>query len=89
MTAKQMFLQVAKDEAETLAQYDAMLSECEDATEEDKAKMLEIMGDEFNHCLIALFTASNKMGVEIPSDGIENAMTGVTFKEEDDDANQS
>ena len=84
MTAKQMFLKVAKDEAETLVQYDVMLSECEDATEEDKAKMHEIMGDEFNHCLIALFTASKLMGVKIPSDGLENAMVDVTFTEDND-----
>lgn len=84
MTAKQVFLKVAQDEAQTLVDYEAMLAECEDATEEDKAKMREIMGDEFNHCLIALFTASSKIGVGIPSDGLEGAMSSVTFKEEND-----
>ena len=86
MTSKQMFLKVAKDEAETLATYDAMLAECEDATDEDKARMHEIMGDEFNHCLIALCSAASASGIEIPTDGLESAMSSVTFKGESDDA---
>lgn len=84
MTAKQMFLKVAKDEAETLVDYDAMLAECADATEEDRARMREIMGDEFNHCLIALFSAATAMDIEIASDGIESAMAGVKFEGDDD-----
>lgn len=85
MTSQQMFLKVAKDEAETLAEYDAILAECEDASEEDKARMREIMGDEFNHCLIALCSAATALNIEIPSDGIESALSGVTFKGEDDE----
>lgn len=70
MTAAQMFLRVAKDEAHTLYDYQLMLNDIEDFDEGAKAVMDEIMGDEFNHCLIALLSAKNALGIDIATDDI-------------------
>lgn len=66
-----MFLKIAKDEAQTLYEYQGMIQDAEDMNEEEKAIVDEIMSDEFNHCLIALLSASKIMGVKIAPDEIE------------------
>lgn len=67
-----MFLKVAQAEIQTLIDYQEMLDQSE---EEREAKPIldEIMGDEFNHALIALLTAAKIMDIEIPADGIKDA----------------
>lgn len=73
------WLKVATDECETLVKYSEFLENVE-----NKDQLKEIMGDEFNHALIALFTAAKLLDVTIASDGIEEAMSGVKFEGEDD-----
>lgn len=73
------WLTVAADECETLVTYSGLL-----ASVKDKEQLKEIMGDEFNHALIALFTAAKELDVTIASDGIEEAMAGVKFEGEND-----
>lgn len=69
MKDAQIFLNVAKDEIETLIQYQGMIDDAENP--EDVANALnEIMGDEFNHALIALISASKLLGIEIAQDDI-------------------
>lgn len=65
-----MFLQVAKDEIETLIQYQTMLDE---TAEQREARPIldEIMGDEFNHALISLLTAAKLLKIKIATDDIE------------------
>lgn len=70
MTTARMFLQVAKDEAQTLYDYQVMLDDIEDLEQGTKEIMDEIMGDEFNHCLIALLSAAKVMNVKIATDDI-------------------
>ena len=70
MTAAQMFLRVAEGEAHTLYDYQLMLNEVENFDEGVKAVMDEIIGDEFNHCLIALLSAKNALGIDIATDDI-------------------
>lgn len=71
MTVAQMLLQIAKDEAQTLYDYQTMLNDVEDMDDNAKAIVDEIMGDEFNHCLIALLSASKVLNVKIATDEIE------------------
>lgn len=69
MTSGELFLRIAKDEAETLANYQKMIDETE-LSEEEKAITDEIMSDEMNHCLIAILTASRVLGIKIATDDI-------------------
>lgn len=73
-----IFLNIAKDEIQTLIDYDKML-EGEDTdgseTRRDNELVSEIMSDEFNHALIALLTAANLMGIEIATDGVSDIPT--------------
>lgn len=71
------WLTVATDECQTLVTYSGLL-----ASVKDKEQLKEIMSDEFNHALIALFTAAKELDVTIASDGIEEAMSGVKFEGE-------
>lgn len=71
------WLTVAADECQTLVTYARLL-----ANVNDKEQLKEIMGDEFNHALIALFTAAKELDVTVASDGIEEAMSGVKFEGE-------
>lgn len=74
------WLLVATDECNTLVQYSELLNNVQ-----DKDRLREIMGDEFNHALIALFSAAKELDIEIASDGIEESMNGVKFAEDDDE----
>lgn len=75
------WLTVATDECETLDKYSLLLE-----TVKDKDQLKEIMGDEFNHALIALFTAAKLLDIKIAADGIEAAMDGVRFEGDDGNA---
>lgn len=70
-----IFLNIARDEIQTLIDYDKML-ESEDTdgseTRQDNEIIAEIMSDEFNHALLALLTAAALMGIEIASDGLSD-----------------
>lgn len=70
MKPAEVFLKIAKDEMETLATYQRMIDESELSFEEESA-VHEIMGDEFNHALIAMVYAKNILGIEIATDDIE------------------
>lgn len=76
------WLEVAKDELETLINYSVKLAEIQG----DKGRLEEIMGDEVNHALIAIFTATSLLGLSVPTDGLDEAMQGVNFKEEENEA---
>lgn len=69
MTSGELFLRIAQDEAKTLGDYQKMIDETE-LTDEEKAITDEIMSDEFNHCLIALISASRVLGIKIATDDI-------------------
>lgn len=69
------WLAVCGDEVTTLSTYTQIL---ENLDEPDKLK--EIMGDEVNHALIALLTASTLLGLKVPEDGLE-AVMAQTFSE--------
>lgn len=71
MKQAEMLLKIAKDEAQTLVDYQAMLDEVEDLTDDVKDAVHEIMGDEFNHCLISLLLASKILEIKIATDDIE------------------
>lgn len=66
-----IFLNIAKDEIETLITYSNFLS---DSSEEQdpsiRATIEEIMSDELNHALIALLSASQALGIKIATDDI-------------------
>lgn len=66
------WLSVCVDEVNTLSTYTQIL---ENIDEPDKFK--EIMGDEVNHALIALLTASSLLGLKVPEDGLEKAMAAA------------
>lgn len=70
MKSANMLLKIAVDEAQTLLDYQIMLDDVEDVDEGVKAAVDEIMGDEFNHCLIALLMARDKLGIKIATDDI-------------------
>lgn len=73
-----IFLNIARDEIQTLIDYDKMLeSENTDGTvtREDNQIVAEIMSDEFNHALLALLTAAELMGIQIATDGLSDVPT--------------
>lgn len=68
-----IFLNIAKDEIQTLIDYDKMLESEESdvsVTRKENELVSEIMSDEFNHALIALLTAASLMGIQIATDGV-------------------
>lgn len=85
MTVAEMFLKIAQDEAQTLYEYQGMLNTLEDELD-DNAKSIvdEIMGDEFNHCLVALLSAKEILGIKIATDGIEPNPNDIEVEEDDD-----
>lgn len=70
MQASKIFLNVAKDEIETLITYYTMIEEAEEP-DEVKEALAEIMGDEFNHALIALVSAAKLLNIPIAEDDIK------------------
>lgn len=72
---------VAKSEMETVENYIGR-----DVPEQDREKLSEIIGDELNHALVAIFAFARKSGIKIPTDGLDD-MTDDLFKEEGYDAN--
>lgn len=75
------WLAVARDELETLEKYFGFL--LEEGRIKEEARLHEIIGDEFNHAMIAIFTAAAESGIKIPTDGVNEAMAGVIFKVEE------
>lgn len=81
------WLQVAKDEVETIISYTNMYGELtKEMQEQIRPKIDEILGDEFNHALIGLLSAATELGIPIPTDNLEELFDNA-FKEGDDDAN--
>lgn len=70
MKAGRIFLEIAKDEAETLGKYQDMIDNAEDLDEESRAVIDEIMSDEFNHCLVATLSAAKVLGIKIATDDL-------------------
>lgn len=80
MKAAEMFLRIAKDEAETLAEYQNMLDNVDDLRSETKDIMDEIMGDEFNHCIVALLSAAKLLNIKIATDDISENPNDIEVK---------
>lgn len=80
MKAAEMFLRIAKDEAETLAEYQNMLDNVDDLSSETKDIMDEIMGDEFNHCIVALLSAAKLLNIKIATDDISENPNDIEVK---------
>lgn len=81
------WLQVAQDEIETIITYTNMYGLLPDGQKTNvRPKIDEIIGDEFNHCLIGLFSAAKELGIKIPTDNLEELFEGI-FVEESDDEN--
>ena len=72
---------VARSEMETVENYIGL-----DISEEDRETLGEIIGDELNHALVAIFAFARKSGIKIPSDGLEDIPDDL-FKTEGDNAN--
>lgn len=72
---------IAKSEMETVENYVGR-----DIPDEDREKLAEIIGDELNHALVAIFAFALKSGIKIPSDGLEDIPDDI-FKTEGDNAN--
>lgn len=70
MQASKIFLEVAKDEIETLITYHTMIEVAEEP-DEVKEALDEIIGDEFNHALIALVSAAKLLNIKIAEDDIK------------------
>ena len=75
------WLTVARDEIETLQIYFSLLEE--EGEMKEPARLDEIIGDEFNHAMISLFTAASESGIKIPTDGINEAIAGILFNGEE------
>lgn len=75
------WLAVARDELETLEKYFGFIFDDERISADERLE--EIIGDEFNHAMIALFTAAAESGIKIPTDGVNESITGVSFKVEE------
>lgn len=80
------WLNVAKDEVETLVTYADMYKEL-GVPEKDKIRgnLFEIMGDEFNHALIGLLSAAEELGIKIPTDNLEELFEKAFGEEGEDD----
>lgn len=70
MTPAEVFLTIAKDEMQTLVDYQRMVDESE-LDDSQLASIQEIMGDEFNHALIAMYHAKEILGIKIATDDIK------------------
>lgn len=81
MKMAQIFLQIAKDETETLVKYNDMLENAEDMTDSDNAIVEEIMSDEMNHALIALLSAANITGIKIATDDLSEDPNDIEVEE--------
>lgn len=81
MTIVQVLLQIAKDESDTLVKYNEMLENVEEISDEERAIVEEIIGDEYNHALIALLSASKISGIKIATDDIEENPNDIKVEE--------
>lgn len=81
MKSAEVFLTIAKDELQTLVDYQKMIEES-DLSEEEVVAINEIMGDGFNHALIAMVYAKDILGIEIASDEITPDPNNIEVTEE-------
>lgn len=80
-----LWLQVAKDEIETIIAYTTMYGDVKsDQQSEIRPHLDEIIGDEFNHALIGLLSAAVALGIKIPTDELDELIEQA-FAEESDD----
>lgn len=70
MKVGKIFLEIAKDEAETLSRYQGMIDDAEDMDDESREIINEIMEDELNHALIAILWAAKTLGLSISTDSL-------------------
>lgn len=83
MKIANVFLSMAKDEAETLQNYQNLIDSLEgDITEEEKAIADEIMSDEFNHCLVCLLSAAKLLDIKIATDDLSEDPNNIEVKDE-------
>lgn len=80
MKIAQVMLHIAKAELATIEEYSELINNCEDATEVDRSIIDEIMGDEFNHSLIASLTAARLMNIKIATDDISTDPNKIEVK---------
>lgn len=62
---------IARSECQTISDYLPFLKIDPDTqllAINENDKLLEIMGDEMNHCLVALFSLATILGISIPMD---------------------
>lgn len=81
MTIVQALLQIAKDESETLVKYDNMLESVEDLSDDERAIIEEIIGDEYNHALIALLSAAKISGIKIATDDLKEDPNNIEVED--------
>lgn len=67
-----VYLEIAKAEIETILDYQRMVMETELGNTDEKAQSIidEILGDEFNHAIIALLSAAKALEIKIATDDI-------------------
>lgn len=81
MKPAEVFLTIAKDELQTLVDYQRMVEDS-DLSDEEASAVHEIMSDELNHALIAMVYAKNILGIEIASDEISPDPNEIEVTEE-------
>lgn len=79
MKAGELFLKIAQDEAQTLYDYQKIIEETK-LTEQEKSVIDEIMGDEFNHCLVALLSAASILDIKISTDNVSENPNDIEVK---------
>lgn len=70
MTKGETLIRIARDEAQTIADYLALIKDTSDIDSETRNIIDEFISDEFNHCIIATIAASQALGIEIAKDDI-------------------
>lgn len=81
-----LWLEVAKDEVETIIAYTTMYGDVKaDQQAEIRAKLDEIIGDEFNHALIGLLSAAVGLGIKIPADNLDELFDSAFAEESGDE----
>lgn len=79
-----LWLQVAKDEVETIITYTNMYGMLEPHNKTAVRDNLdEIIGDELNHTLIGLLSVAVELGIKIPQDNLRDLLEKA-FDDEDD-----
>lgn len=85
MRSAQIFLNIAKDETETLVKYNEMLENADDLMDDERAVIEEIISDEFNHAIVSLLFASKITGIKIATDDLKEDPNDMKVEETEDD----